>query len=1409
MAYVANRASLTSASSQLHIGNALDSFCSKPYFVDIVRIRDYKAHPEKRPNATARPAPSQHAQISRFFFLLICGVIPGGVTVKDFAKLSRRVAVYLFLTMTAALFVPRHVRGQDLGSLQGTVSDPSGAAIVGARITATDLASSVSHVATTGKDGGYNLTQLSPGDYKVEIAKDGFKRYVQPRVTILVATPTLLDARLQLGSFAQQVVVESAAAPTINTEDATVGNAFNEEQVTDLPILAGNVVNLLTIQPGVVFTGMSDTDRLNMGDISTLDGREGVVDGIRGNQSDVTVDGVDSNDWQNQSPFTSAVPVTLDSVEEFRVTTTNANATNGLTGGAQVQMITKSGSNSFHGDAYWYYRTTGAAANAWFNKDVEPPAIQRPKLQRNLGGGSLGGPIKKDRLFFFATNEERRDATAAAENRDVPTDTLRDGVLAYQCSSASQCPGVSVMGQSGKSYTFGPGFSALDAAAIKSLDPAGLGINPAMLPYFSLYPHGNDPTEGLDTGLNFIGFRFNAPELTSRNVYIAKMDYKITADGRHTISWRGSLQGLRTDLVGAQLPGESAAQQLLNNSRGLAVQYQGQLSANVVDTARYGFTRQGIAESGTQGPQFDVRSFDDLLNFATRLGSRIVPVHEVNDDLSWNRGSHTIQMGGVLRIVTNDRIDESSSFPAFDVNNGFCVSLCDDVTNEMSGVAGAPPPGINPTAITRAFMGLTGSITQVNATFFGDPATGAIQPTGTPDARSFAERSFEVYGQDSWRIRSNLTLTYGLRYGYETPVWETNGFEVSPSINIMSWFKQRVANMNAGIPSSASPLLSWVPAGKANRESSWYQPDFKDFGPRLAIAYSPDFDNGLGSFLFGGPGKTSIRLGSGIFYDNIGQPIAVDSDLNGSPGTATALFDGSQQFTFASAPRFAGTCSLTAGCTGLPAAAQPFFSPPTQATFPFTPPANVSALGFAVDPGLRTPYSMHFDADIQRELPHHFVLDVGYVGTLGRRLLGKIDFAQYLDIRDPQSGEDLWSAYRQIAKIANVTPASIQTNQYAAISPGDLAGLATIKDIPFFNNMTPNMPAFAAAFFGSNSYASLTPTQAFYAYSVADAGSSGGSWSCALFPMDTIAIPSSFSFGFPSPWNTKVDPNGTGLVLFQQQFQSMPGWTNWASSNYHSLQVSVRKSAGMATFAANYVFSKGIDNASGAENGDFVGGTLNALIQNPFDHRLGRALSDFNLRHNFNGDVLLDMPFGRGRRYFSSANRLLDGVVGGWQLSGIVRWHSGFPESPSNGFNFPTNFFLTTPGTEIAPISTDLVRHGMFSQGSINAPNLFTNQNALTCCFSFTPPGLPGSRNVLTGPAYAATDLGVSKAFRIAEAMTLRLQARAFNVFNSVNFDDGTLSLDPTSPSTFGNLTGTAGPRGGAREMEFGARFDF
>ncbi len=424
---------------------------------------------------------------------------------------------------------------QNVGSLRGTVTDKTGAAVPDAIVIVTDLATNALRTTKTDDTGTFGFAQVNPATYKVEVAKDGFKKWVEARVTVLVATPTTLEVHLELGTMNQQVIVESAAVPALNTQDATVGNPFAEDEVKSLPFLARNVVNLLTLQPGVVTTGNSDTDQLAMGSIETLDPRDGAVDGVRGNQTNITVDGIDANDWQNQAAFTSALPITLDSVQEFRVTTTNANATDGIVGGAQVALVTKGGTNDFHGNLRWYYRTSGPSSNDFFNN--EPPGIPRGKDQRNIGGGSLGGPIKKKRAFFFVDNEDRREVVSApAPTRNVPTNTLKDGVLVYQCADAGACPASMVTGLSGQMYqiaagNFGLPPTSTTGASVLSLDPAGKGVNPAMVPYMALFPTGNLPEAGFDGGLAFSGFNFNSALPTKGNLYTARVDYNLTQDG--------------------------------------------------------------------------------------------------------------------------------------------------------------------------------------------------------------------------------------------------------------------------------------------------------------------------------------------------------------------------------------------------------------------------------------------------------------------------------------------------------------------------------------------------------------------------------------------------------------------------------------------------------------------------------------------------------------------------------------------------------------------------------------------------------------------------------------------------------------------------------------------------------------
>ena len=222
--------------------------------------------------------------------------------------------------------------GQASSSVNGVVLDPQGATIAGARVSLVGEGTGLSRETVTGAQGGYTFEQVPPGGYSLTVTAAGFETSTRAHLQALIATPTRVDFKLTIGQVGQTVSVQGEAA-AVNTEDATMGSAFGENEIKQLPFAARNPVNLLTFEPGIVFTGSSDTDLLSMGSAQDLDPREGAVNGVRGNQSNVTLDGIEANDYQNQSAFTSAVPVTLDSLQEFRVVTTNATAASGAAAG--------------------------------------------------------------------------------------------------------------------------------------------------------------------------------------------------------------------------------------------------------------------------------------------------------------------------------------------------------------------------------------------------------------------------------------------------------------------------------------------------------------------------------------------------------------------------------------------------------------------------------------------------------------------------------------------------------------------------------------------------------------------------------------------------------------------------------------------------------------------------------------------------------------------------------------------------------------------------------------------------------------------------------------------------------------------------------------------------------------------
>jgi hypothetical protein len=384
-------------------------------------------------------------------------------------------------------------------SVRGAVTDKTGAAIVGAKVTVINAAQGLHRETPTDGSGAYEFLSLSPGSYSLTVEAKGFRKFEQKNLQLQVNLPATVNATLDVGSTTETVEV-SAQAVALNTTDASLGSAFSESQVKELPLEAGNVPELLSLQAGVAYTG-------NRTDINKdTDTRSGAVNGARSDQSNITLDGVDVNSDLKGYAFTSVLPITQDSVQEFRVTTSNYNADEGRSSGAQVSLVTKGGTNNFHGSLFESHRNTATSANDYFIKLAELQGGQPntpPKLLRNNFGGSLGGPIKKDRLFFFVNYEGHRQREAQSVVRIVPSAALQDGVVTYACApildangnvvqtSVQVCPGMTAQGLNGP-HTIAPigdtGYYGLGPTQIKNMDPQGIGISQnVMIPYFQTF----------------------------------------------------------------------------------------------------------------------------------------------------------------------------------------------------------------------------------------------------------------------------------------------------------------------------------------------------------------------------------------------------------------------------------------------------------------------------------------------------------------------------------------------------------------------------------------------------------------------------------------------------------------------------------------------------------------------------------------------------------------------------------------------------------------------------------------------------------------------------------------------------------------------------------------------------------
>jgi Carboxypeptidase regulatory-like domain len=1238
--------------------------------------------------------------------------------------------------------------------VRGTVTDQQGKAIAGAKVTLTSVDKNLSRAQTTSEDGIYVFNSIAPGNYRIDIEAGNFKKVSIGNVVALVDTPREVNAQLEIGAVTEAMTVTSTNEAPINTTDASLGNAFENKRVVELPLNARNIVGLLSLQAGVT--------------------RQGEVTGGRRDQANITVDGIDANEQQTgldvvapsgNGAFNPGVGVAMgnalaavlrtnpDAVQEFRVTTSNPNASQGRSSGAQISLVTKSGGNSLHGSLYEFHRNTVTSANDWFNNangrfvatdqdvidgkaKVGDPRNPRPKLIRNVFGGSLGGPVIKDRFFFFFSYEGRRDAAQQSVLRNVPTETLRNGVVRYRNTNG--------------------GVTTLTPADIARIYPATGGVNPAGLDILKTAPLPNDFSIG--DGLNRAGFRFNAPISTRLNASIARLDY--TINDKQSLFFRGNYQ---EDLYGGapNFPGTPATN-FWAHPKGFAAGHTWSVAGNLINNARVGLTRVALSTQGdNNGTSIAFRDvFSPLLN--TRTQDRTTPTWNITDDVTWVKSAHTAQFGANIRVIRNDIVSFANSFDSALVNFQFY---------QGGGASLLAPAEIASTIDTsfgfdygRAVAAALGRFSQYSINSIFDK-TGKALAVGTPATRGFATEEYDFYAQDVWKVRPNLTLTYGLRYGLNTPVYEKNGFQLVPNVVLGDFLERRLASAQQGRP--LNELISFQLGGKANDGPNFYKLDKNNFAPNVSVAWSPNFGDNFFGRAFGRGNQSVIRAGFRMLYDRVGSQLAVASESENSFGFSSTTTNSSSSTN--------PTTNLGPLVTLNPNVRQfPRISAPSELKFPLAFPADERDRIIAgIDQSIISPVQYTWNFSIARELPRGFSFEIGYVGRAARNLLLTRDVTHLNNLRDPASGQDWYTAARVLNELRNAnTP------------------ITSVQNIPFFEKFFPGL----ADALGLPPQ--LTASQAAYFLHAKESvgGFDDTDFTDIQFIIDDLGT-------FPN-------------AFFHPQYAALQTLSSVGKSNYHAGFFTLRQRFGSSFLLDfNYTVSKSMDNSSTLETQR----VLSTVIRNPIDPDLEYSVSDFDVRHNFNANWLLALPFGKGRKFLGDTHRGVDALIGGWQLTGIARFNTGLPAGTPGDIQWATNWQSQSDGVRLRDVKSST------SANVDGRPNIFSNPLEAYRSFRNARAGEVGDRNLSTIriPHYFVLDAGLSKNFKMPYAESHQLQFRweVFNVTNTQPFGviaALTLLPDPfnaTAPSAnFGRFSGSQTPVGEPRPgrvMQFALRYSF
>ena len=1265
-------------------------------------------------------------------------------------------------------------------SLSGAVVDPTGSVVAGAEIIVKDETTGAEYRAVSAGNGTFSVPALTAGLYSVTVSARGFKQAVIKAVKIDAGIPASVNVTLEVGATTDTVVVQGGAE-VLQSQSASISTTITGRQITDLPFTSRNVTDLLLYLPGTTTPGRPRSSSFN---------------GLPQGAINMTLDGVSiqDNGARNGDGFYTNIYPRVDAVEEVTLSTATPGAESAGEGAIQIKMVTRQGTNEYHGSLYEYHRNKALDANYWFNnRNFKPGPNDNPltfKADRDLMilnqfGGSFGGPIKipklydgHDRAFFFVNYEQFRLATSQAQTRTILSPDAQRGIFKYAGGPAGGVDLLALAADRGFTSTTDPTIKNL-LTEIRSAAATRGGIQPLK-------------------DLNFQTYSFSPSEGGEIRIFpTIRLDFNLSSKHHLEEIWNIQSHHTLVDFLNNGSPafpgfpniGSQKSSRFTNS-----IALRSTLTSSLVNEARFGLTGGTVVFNGENslasftGPVANQAGYNLSLsgpNVATSLGitnatvnagsnRRNSPTWNFNDTVSWSRGAHTISLGGSFF-----QGNYFTAGTAFVPTINFGVDSTDPASALFNSTSRAAKfPGIGDNDFIRAqnlYATLVGSITSINANAGLDEQTGKYVYLNQSSVRA-RNREIGFFAQDVWRVRPNLTVNGGLRWETQFPVTSLNDSLTLPTPD--------------GLYGVSGPTQFF----QFKRGSTAYNTDWKNFAPSLGFAWTPNWKEGMLSHIFGDNGQTVLRGGFSMSFNRDGINTLIGTISGNTGGTITVNRNRTVNNL--------GPLPLLFRDTGR-------LGPPSFSDTPVYPLTGALTNGASIyDPDLKTPYIMSWTFGLQREINKDMAIEVRYVGNRA------LNFRQSFNINEVNIVENRFLDEYRLAQ------ANLQANIKAKrCLPGE-----TAKGCE--NNFR---------YFGPGTGTSPLPIILAYF--------SGG--------VDPNDISKYTSTNFTS--NTFINPlalNNPNPVGFATSLYSDSGrLTNAGRANLPAnLFLANPGLQGNVTFVGNggrsYYDSGVVELRRRLSKGLLVQGSYTfahgANLTTP-SLRTGyyKSANPLVITHAFKADWVYDLPFGPGRALFSNAKGPIGKALEGWAFQGTARIQSGSPFNINNvrlvgitrkelqdslkvRFNDAAGIAYYLPqdivDNTIRAFNASATSANGYSDRGAPTGRYLAPASGASCIEVYA--GQCGFPTIfLYGPQFTRFDLNLTKKTKITERVNMEFRADFLNAFNYVNFsvtspNNAASTVGGLSSDDFGRITqayrdvSTTNDPGG-RMIQFALRLNF